>query len=202
MTSPRRDFIKTGLWAGSCLAFGLAAARREAEATGRPVLTEASFNQMMREAQASGRIKEMAAEASRDLKGWLQRNFSLTPVQAQRIQAMSPQAVQQISQTITPIAQKGGEIRLSMSERKRQDLETQKRKMQQEAAKLQKEAERRAEDAKDSDFFEKLIGVSARAADGPTRQASVTLRDRIVEPARQPAVMQQQKNLTPKEATR
>jgi hypothetical protein len=123
--SSRRSFLKTGVWGGSCLAFGLRAARAEASTTGRPVLTEASFNQMMREAQTAGTMKRLAAEAGRDPKGWLQRNFTLTPVQAQQVQGLPPAVVQQISKALAPVAQKGGAVELFMTEAPASKVSTQ-----------------------------------------------------------------------------
>jgi hypothetical protein len=175
----RRDFLKTTVWGGSCLAFGLAAARRQAEATGQPVLTEASFNQMMREAQASGQIKQMAAEASRDLEGWLQRHFTLTPVQLKRIQAMPPATVQQISQALVPISQKGGTIRISMSEQRAQ-TQARTQELQKRAQEAKKKVKELEEEAGDSGFFKKIIGVSAKEAGGTEKHVSFTLSDRAV----------------------
>jgi hypothetical protein len=169
------------VWGGSCLAVGLAAARAEAAATGRPVLTEASFNQMMREAQASGRIKQMASEARRDLKGWLERSFSLTPVQRTRIQAMSSHDAQQISNVIAPVAEQGGEIRISMSE-----------------AGQQKPAQKRA---KEAGFGKKIIGVRAKAAREAAERAH---RVELAAPAGPPPTKADtlQPKVMPKEATR
>jgi hypothetical protein len=208
--SQRRQFLRASaatVWGGSCLAFGLAGARAEAAVSGRPVFTEASFNQMMREAQASGQIKQMAAEASRDLKGWLQGNFTLTPGQVQQIQAMSPAMVREISQTIAPIAQKGGTIQLSIVETRRAEVQARTEKMQKEAQKLQAEAERLAKEAKDSGFFEKIIGVASRAAgEAAEKRASLTLpavrqplqQTPLQQPATRQPLQQQRPALEPK----
>jgi len=213
----RRAFLKAGVWGGSCLAFGLAAARRQAEASGRPVFTQASFNQMMQEAQASGQIKQMASEASRDLKGWLQRNFTLTPVQVQRVQGMSPQTVQQITQVLTPIAQKGGTLRLSMTEQRRADprartqrdelstkireldkqIQTQKARQEKlkEMQDKMKELQAQLEEIKDDSSFEKIGSLFGSDGGAAERKASFALADRNLQPARGTSAVQ--KHLTP-----
>ena len=185
----RRAFLKAGLWGGSCLAFGLGAARRAAEASGKPVFTEASFNQMMRDAQTSGKIKQIAAEAGRDVKGWLQRNFTLTTVQAQQVQGLSPSVVQDISKALAPVAQKGGSVQIFMTEQPA----AKSVKKAQEPAQMQAAAQtQKVREAADQGGCQKF-GLTARAIGGAEMTVAHTLPAvHVVDPGLQRQLAPQQ----------
>jgi len=134
----------------------------------------------------------MAAEASRDLKGWVQRSFTLTPVQQQRLNAMSPQTIQEIKHAIEPIARQGGSIKISVTERQARDDASARAAASAQKAKESKEKEQKG--MRLATIFDGTAGghEAAKKQGQQSRRVSFTLADPTVQPARPSGTVQKQ----------
>lgn len=84
-----------------CLRFGLEDALAEARVTGRPVLTETKLNNLIARMEKN-RTKYIAMlkDAKADLKGFLTKNFTLTPEHVDAIDKISPADRKKINEAI------------------------------------------------------------------------------------------------------
>ena len=106
----RREFVKAGVSAallGTCLSQGLEEALAQAQQTGKPVFTEKSLNRLFANAEAN---KALAAEAARDVKGFLRERFTLTELQAKQIALIPKSKVNELQQALKLVAADGGKI--------------------------------------------------------------------------------------------
>ena len=92
---------------GTCLSQGLEEALAEAKQTGKPVLTEKSLNRLFANAEAN---KALAAEAARDVKGFLREKFTLTELQAKDIALIPKAKVNELQAALKVVAAEGGKI--------------------------------------------------------------------------------------------
>ena len=106
----RRDFVRAGLSAallGTCLSQGLEEALAQAQQTGKPVLTEKSLNRLFANAEAN---KAVAADAARDVKGFLREKFTLTELQAKEIALLPTSKINELQAALKQVAAEGGKI--------------------------------------------------------------------------------------------
>ena len=99
-----------------CLSIGLGDAIAEAAATGKPVLTEQSFNLLVEQLSKSDNGRAMAGGMRRDFRGFVESHFSLTPVQRRRLQLIPQSAMSQLQSEFDRVATQGGTMRISFAE--------------------------------------------------------------------------------------
>ena len=99
-----------------CLAVGLRAALAEAATSGKPVLTEASFNALVQERSRSDHGRAVASEMGRDFRGFVRSHFTLTPVQEQRVAAIPSSALSELQSAFARVSASGGAMTISFQE--------------------------------------------------------------------------------------
>jgi len=119
-TTSRRAFIRTGalsLAGIACLSVGLKEALANARATGKVLLTEANLNSLFAAKKQSKQIKELVKEISRDIPGWLKREFSLTEVQKKAIDSIRPAQIAELKRVLKPLEKDGGDLTVKIDQR-------------------------------------------------------------------------------------
>ncbi|MBS1807335.1 MAG: hypothetical protein JST84_03980 [Acidobacteria bacterium] len=115
----RREFVKGGVTTAaigmSCLKFGLKEALAAARDTGKPILTERNLNSFITKNAAN--IQALAAEAKRDLKGFISNRFTLTPAQETFLDSISKEDIEKLNKGLKMIEEKGGTVKIRFIER-------------------------------------------------------------------------------------
>src|SRR5215472_14666701 len=98
--SNRREFLKTsigGIVAGSCVTTaGLKAAIAAAQKS-KPPLTEREFNRRIPSPRRTDAFANEVVEAKRDLLGYLDSRFHLTPAQSAKVKSFSREDLAQLN---------------------------------------------------------------------------------------------------------
>jgi hypothetical protein len=116
-SGPDRRVVALGAIAGiPCLAVGLRAAVAEAAASGKPVLTEHSFNARVSELSHADGGRNVAGQMHRDFRGFVRNNFTLTPIQQRRLDAIPPDAIGKLQGEFGRVASSGGRMNISFDE--------------------------------------------------------------------------------------
>ncbi len=103
----------------SCFSIGVAEAQIRARMTGRPVLTQASFNRLLSERSQRDRGRAVAAELAADIPAFIGNNFTLTPVQERRLGAMPTATLKELQDAFQHVARYGGSVQLTLTEPQR-----------------------------------------------------------------------------------
>ncbi len=114
----RRSFIKGGafgLIGAFCLSAGLKEAIANAKATGKPLLTQDSLNNLFAEATSKKNINKVVKEILKDPVSWLIKNFSVTDIQKNAIKSISSSNWESIKRILKPVAENGGTVRVEIS---------------------------------------------------------------------------------------
>ena len=115
--APDRRAVALGVIVGvPCLAIGLRAAVAEAAASGKPVLTQQSFNALVRRRSHADGGRAVAGEMGRDFRGFVRANFTLTPIQERRLDAIPQTAMSQLQSAFAQAAASGGTMTISFQE--------------------------------------------------------------------------------------
>lgn len=107
----RRAFMITGATGAivglSSLRLGLKEARAQARQTGKPVLTDRAINNLfLSGAKAAG----LAAEARRDVRGFIKSRFTLTAAQEQQLESLSPEETEAINANLALVEKRGSSL--------------------------------------------------------------------------------------------
>ena len=105
MGTSRRNFLKdatkTSVVIAGCLKIGLRDALAQAMTTGKPVATEKNLNAFIQEAASSkGSYARIVKEASADLRGFMMRNFTLTPEYEKNFKAIPNKEIEKVQNVI------------------------------------------------------------------------------------------------------
>jgi D-alanyl-D-alanine dipeptidase len=115
----RRTFVRSTLVAAvvgmTCLREGLAEALAEARLTDKPVLTENAMNRLFAQSKAKGQLPKLAAQISKDIKGWLMSNFSLTKIQQDAISSFTRDQIEQLQKVLKFVEATGPKATLTVS---------------------------------------------------------------------------------------
>jgi hypothetical protein len=109
----RRRFVRKTLtvFAGlSCFSYGLAEALAQAKRAGKPLLTAENLNVLFRNKAEN---KMLAAEAARDVRGFLRKRFFLTEIQNAHLEKWSERKLRELTKLLRSVAKDGGEIRVA-----------------------------------------------------------------------------------------
>ena len=115
----RREFVTSGaaaLAGLTCLSVGTKAALAHARATGRTLFTADNLNRLFEEHRRSGRLKSVAHEIANDIPSWIQREFSLTPVQEKRIRSISSADWAEVRKVLAEVEAHGGKLTVQISD--------------------------------------------------------------------------------------
>ncbi len=107
----RRGFVAAGLSAIAavgCLSVGLKEALAQSRQTGKPVLTADSINELFADERTN---KALGAEAARDIRKFVRDHFTLTKVQAQRLDGLSKANTRQLNDAMKMLSKEGGSLR-------------------------------------------------------------------------------------------
>ncbi|MEK6304482.1 MAG: hypothetical protein AABO41_27655 [Acidobacteriota bacterium] len=108
----RREFMKSGATGAivglSVLKLGLKEARAQAKQTGRPLLTDRAVNSLF--LRSGAKSAELAAEARRDVKGFVKRNFTLNSAQEQQLESLSAEEIEAINANLALVEKRGSSL--------------------------------------------------------------------------------------------
>jgi len=90
-----------------CFPEGKEVALTAARAAGKSLLTMANLNTLTKDQQAN---KALAAEAAKDLPGFLSQHFYFTPAQQQQVKSLSASSKSQLAKGLQMVATNGGSI--------------------------------------------------------------------------------------------
>lgn len=173
----RRTFLRDGLLAAGAIGFGIRKVLAQARLTGKPALTAAAVNRLSSNS-SEAEYREICREAQKDLKAFVRKTFYLTPEQEKTLQDLTPEHVRKIQGTLSrSLANKrrykmvvtyvsspgdgqsrgamGGFTVLAVRDLKEQLEYLEKKQKSKEVLTQQEEAQKDAEEAADSNFFEK-----------------------------------------------
>jgi hypothetical protein len=98
MTDPIEDI---------CFPEGKEVALAAARAAAKPLLTTANLNALARDQEAN---KALAAQAIKDIPGFIRQHFYLTPAQDRQLNSLPQENIGEITKALQPIAAKGGSV--------------------------------------------------------------------------------------------
>ena len=102
-----KDVAKTSVIAVSCLSFGLKEALAQSKVTGKPLLTEKSLEAFILKASSNWRVyQKYTKEATYNLKGFINKHFTLTSEFEKNMNTMSNRDVASFTKIIQQSAVK------------------------------------------------------------------------------------------------
>lgn len=108
----RRDFMKSGATGAivglASLRLGLKEARAQAKQTGKPVLTDRSVNSLF--SIGGSKSSELAAEARRDVRGFVKSRFTLTGAQERQLESLSAEELEVIRANLALVEKRGSRL--------------------------------------------------------------------------------------------
>jgi hypothetical protein len=94
-----------------CFPEGREAALAEARAAGKPLLTMENLNDLAKNQEAN---KALAAEAIKDIPGFLRRHFHLTRSQDRQLKSVPAAKIRELAEMFKSVAENGGSARFSV----------------------------------------------------------------------------------------
>jgi len=99
MTDPVEDI---------CFPEGKEVALAAARAAAKPLFTSANLNALAKDQEAN---KALAAQAIKDIPGFIRQHFYLTPAQDRQLNSLPQGTIGEITKALQPVAAKGGSVR-------------------------------------------------------------------------------------------
>lgn len=92
-----------------CFPEGKEVALAAARAAGKPLFTTANLNALAKDKEAN---KALAAQAIKDIPGFIHQHFYLTPAQDRQLNSIPPAKISEIAKALQPLAANGGSVQL------------------------------------------------------------------------------------------
>ncbi len=118
----RREFMKSGAAGAAAAVVGLSAlsgglkeALAQARETGKPLLTEEALNSLFLPSGSNKRsdASRLAAEAKRDVKGFVRSRFTLTRPQEEMLESLSEEQLETIRRQLDVAERPGTSLRVT-----------------------------------------------------------------------------------------